>query len=109
MRILVVSQMYPGPDDPDLGTFVAQGVRELRALGHQVELAVLDRRAGGKLRFLELRRSVRRAASPAPDVVWAHFLVPAGLFAARACARRSSSPRTVGTSATSAPCRRSPR
>jgi glycosyltransferase involved in cell wall biosynthesis len=82
MRILVVSQMYPGPDDPDLGTFVAQGVRELEVLGHQVELAVLDRRAGGKLRFLELRRSVRRAASPAPDVVWAHFLVPAGLFAA---------------------------
>jgi glycosyltransferase involved in cell wall biosynthesis len=82
MRILVVSQMYPGPDDPDLGTFVAQGVRELQALGHEVELAVLDRRAGGKLRFLELRRSVRRAGSPAPDVVWAHFLVPAGLFAA---------------------------
>ena len=71
--------MYPGADDPDLGTFVAQGVRELRALGHDVELAVLDRRAGGKRRFLELRRSVRRAARP--DVVWAHFLVPAGLFA----------------------------
>ena len=81
MRILVVSQMYPGPDDPDLGTFVAQGVRELQALGHEIELAVLDRRAGGKLRFLELRRTVRRAASPRPDVVWAHFLVPAGLIA----------------------------
>jgi glycosyltransferase involved in cell wall biosynthesis len=80
MRVLVVSQMYPGPDDPDLGTFVAQGVAELRALGHEVDLAVLDRRAGGKLRFLELRRSVRRAR-PVPDVVWAHFLVPAGLFA----------------------------
>ena len=47
MRVLVVSQMYPGPDDPDLGTFVAQGVRGLRALGHDVDLAVLDRRAGG--------------------------------------------------------------
>ncbi len=31
-------------------------------------------------RFLELRRNVRRER-PAPDVVWAHFLVPAGLFA----------------------------
>jgi glycosyltransferase involved in cell wall biosynthesis len=80
MRVLLVSQMYPGPDDPDLGTFVAQGVAELRALGHEVDLAVLDRRAGGKLRFLELRRNVRRER-PAPDVVWAHFLVPAGLFA----------------------------
>ena len=79
MRILVVSQMYPGPDDPDLGSFVAQQVDSLRARGHEVELAVLDRRAGGKRRFLELRRRVRAAATP--DVVWAHFLVPAGLFA----------------------------
>lgn len=81
MRILLVSQMYPGPDDPDLGTFVAQGERALRERGHEIELAVLDRRAGGKARFLELRRRVRRAARP--DVVWAHFLVPAGLFASQ--------------------------
>ena len=51
----------------------------LRERGHEVDLAVLDRRAGGKRRFLELRRRVRDA--PKPDVVWAHFLVPAGLFA----------------------------
>ena len=79
MRILVVSQMYPGPDDPDLGTFVAQGVEALRDRGHDVELAVLDRRAGGKARFVELRRRIARAA--VPDVVWAHFLVPSGLLA----------------------------
>jgi glycosyltransferase involved in cell wall biosynthesis len=79
MRILLVSQMYPGPADPDLGSFVAQQVDVLRARGHDVELAVLDRRAGGKRRFLELRRKVRAAGIP--DVVWAHFLVPAGLFA----------------------------
>src|SRR5581483_1107657 len=82
MHVLVVSQMYPGPDDPDLGTFVAQGVRGLRALGHDVDLAVLNRRAGGKRRFLELRRDVRHTARRRrPDVVWAHFLVPSGLFA----------------------------
>jgi len=80
MRILLVSQMYPGPDDPDLGSFVEQQVDVLRERNHDVELAVLDRRAGGKARFLELRRRVRMAAKP--DVVWAHFLVPAGLFAA---------------------------
>jgi glycosyltransferase involved in cell wall biosynthesis len=79
MRILLVSQMYPGPDDPDLGSFVALGERALRERGHHVELAVLDRRGGGKARYLELRKRVRRAARP--DVVWAHFLVPAGLFA----------------------------
>lgn len=80
MRILVVSQMYPGPDDPDLGAFVAPQVDILRERGHDVELAVLDRRAGGKRRFLELWGRVRAAARP--EVVWAHFLVPAGLFAA---------------------------
>jgi glycosyltransferase involved in cell wall biosynthesis len=80
LRILLVSQMYPGPDDPDLGTFVAQLDGALRERGHDVELAVLDRRAGGKRRFLELRRRVRAARTP--DVVWAHFLVPSGLFAA---------------------------
>jgi glycosyltransferase involved in cell wall biosynthesis len=81
MRILLVSQMYPGPDDPDLGSFVAQMERALRERGHEIELAVLDRRAGGKLRFLELRRRVRAAAIP--DVVWAHFLVPSGLIASK--------------------------
>src|SRR5260221_1135429 len=73
--------MYPGPDDPDLGSFVAQLEHALRERGHEIDLAVLDRRAGGKLRFLELRRRVR--AAPKPDVVWAHFLVPAGLFASK--------------------------
>ncbi len=79
MRILLVSQMYPGPDDPDLGVFVAQMEAALRERGHEIELAVLDRRAGGKRRFLELRRKVR--ASGRPDVVWAHFLFPAGWIA----------------------------
>jgi glycosyltransferase involved in cell wall biosynthesis len=81
MRILLVSQMYPGPADPDLGSFVAQMERALRERGHEIDLAVLDRRAGGKLRFLELRRQVR--AAPRPDVVWAHFLVPSGLIASK--------------------------
>jgi glycosyltransferase involved in cell wall biosynthesis len=73
--------MYPGPDDPDLGSFVAQMERALAERGHAIDRAVLDHRAGGKLRFLELRRRVR--AAPLPDVVWAHFLVPSGLFASK--------------------------
>src|SRR3954462_3575015 len=82
VRILLVSQMYPGPDAPDLGTFVAQVERALVARGHEVDRAVLDTRAGGKLRYLELARRTLRA--PKPDVVYAHFLVPAGLIAALA-------------------------
>jgi glycosyltransferase involved in cell wall biosynthesis len=84
VRILLVSQMYPGPDDPDLGTFVAQMERALRDRGHEIDLAVLDRRSGGKLRFVELARRVRAARRP--DVVWAHFLVPTGLIASRVAA-----------------------
>ncbi|HJQ49632.1 MAG TPA: glycosyltransferase [Gaiellaceae bacterium] len=82
MRILLVSQMYPGPDAPDLGTFVAQLERELVARGHVIERAVLDTRAGGKLRYLTLAQ--RTLAASRPDVVYAHFLVPAGLIAALA-------------------------
>ena len=80
MRILIVSQMYPGRGAPDLGTFVAQVEGALRDRGHDVDLAVLDSRAGGKLRYLELARRTLRAQRP--DVVYAHFLVPSGLIAA---------------------------
>lgn len=79
MRILVVSQMWPGPDDPDLGTFVAQVARELERLGHHVDLAVLDSRRGGPVRHLRLL--ARCARAPRADVVFAHFLVPSGLSA----------------------------
>ena len=82
MRILLVSQMYPGPDDPDLGVFVAQLEDALAARGHELERAVLDTRAGGKRRYLTLARSARHASRRfSPDVVYAHFLVPAGLIA----------------------------
>src|SRR6266498_1530330 len=81
MRILLVSQMYPGPADPDLGVFVRQTELALRERGHEIELAVLNRRDGGRRRFLELARRVREAR--VPDVVYAHFLVPAGLIASR--------------------------
>ncbi len=83
MRILLVSQMYPGPADPDLGVFVRGLEEALAARGHVVERAVLDRRAGGKRRYLELARKTAVAARRfSPDVVYAHFLVPTGLIAA---------------------------
>jgi glycosyltransferase involved in cell wall biosynthesis len=77
--------MYPGPDDPDLGIFVANLERELVGRGHELERAVVDRRDGGRGRHLVLARDAFRAArSFHPDVVYAHFLVPAGLAAALA-------------------------
>ena len=80
VRILLVSQMYPGPDDPDLGVFVAQLERALEDRGHVFDRAVIDTRSGGHARSLRLLRDARSAARRfRPDVVYAHFLVPAGL------------------------------
>jgi glycosyltransferase involved in cell wall biosynthesis len=92
VRILLVSQLYPGPADPDLGVFVRQLERELASLGHEVERAVIDRRAGGRLRYLRLARDARgRARRSSFDVVYAHFLFPTGAIAALA-ARRAGVP-----------------
>ena len=81
MRILLVSQMYPGPDAPELGTFVADLEGALRERGHELERAVVNQR-GGHRRHAALARDVVVAARRfRPDVAYAHFLVPAGLLA----------------------------
>ena len=85
MKILLVSQMYPGPTDPDLGVFVRGLEEQLVARGHEVERVVLDRRGGGKVKYLRLARAtLSTSRSFEPDVVYAHFLVPTGLIAALA-------------------------
>ena len=81
MRILLVSQMYPGPDAPELGSFVAALEQALAELGHELARAVVDRR-GGRSRHLGLARDVVVTARRfRPEAVYAHFLVPAGLLA----------------------------
>ena len=83
MRILLVSQMYPGRDDPDLGAFVQGIERALAERGHDIDRAVLNGRGGGRRRHLRLARETARTARRfKPDVVYAHFLVPTGLSAA---------------------------
>ena len=75
--------MYPGPEDPDLGVFVANLERELAARGHELVRAVVSTRGGGPTRHVRLFRDARRAARRFDaDVAYAHFLVPAGLAAA---------------------------
>ena len=77
--------MYPGPDDPDLGVFVANLERELLARGHEIERAVVDaaREAGAATSRSSATRAAPHGGS-IPDVAYAHFLVPAGLAAALA-------------------------
>ena len=81
MRLLLVSQFWPGPSDPDLGAFLVPVVEELERRGHTVDRAVIDRRGAGRKGDLRLLGEVVRKARHA-DVVFAHFLVPAGLAAA---------------------------
>jgi glycosyltransferase involved in cell wall biosynthesis len=92
LKILFVSQMYPGPDDPDHGAFLVPLVEALRKRGHELELAVLTSRAGGRSKYWNLLRDARAAARRTkPDVVYAHYLVPTGLLAGLA----SSAPLVV--------------
>ena len=80
MRILIVSQMWPGPADPDLGGFVATIAGELEALGHTVDRAVIDHRGGSRMKYPRLcADAVRASRRHRPDVVFAHMLFPAGL------------------------------
>ena len=85
VRILIVTQMWPGRDDPDFGAFLVPIVGELEGLGHDVELVAIDRRGGGRAKYPRLTRDAVRAARRfRPDVVFAHMLFPAGAAGALA-------------------------
>jgi glycosyltransferase involved in cell wall biosynthesis len=85
LRILLVSSMWPGRSDPDYGVFVAQIARELERRGHDVRRAVVDHRGGSPAKQLVLARdALSRALRTRPDVIYAHYLAPAGVVAAAA-------------------------
>jgi len=88
VRILEVTQMWPSPEQPDLGSFLVPLTRELEALGHEVEVSSISQRGGSRSKYLRLVRESRAAARRfRPEVVFAHFLFPsgaAGALAARA-------------------------
>jgi len=96
VRILLVSQLYPGPEAPDLGVFVKQIADELERDGNDLERVVIDRRGGSPAKYGTLAaRAVRAARRFRPEVVYAHFLFPAG--AAAALAARAAGARLVVT------------
>jgi glycosyltransferase involved in cell wall biosynthesis len=83
MRILLVSSMWPGPADPDYGVFVEQVAEGLQAMGHEVLPAVVDHRGGSRAKQGRLLLdAVRHARKGRPDVVYAHYLLPAGAIGA---------------------------
>jgi glycosyltransferase involved in cell wall biosynthesis len=79
MRILLVTAMWPSPKNPDLGSFLLPVRRELEALGHDVDVVSISRRGGPPTEYARLSvGAVRAALRKRPDVVFAHFLFPAG-------------------------------
>ena len=85
MRILLVSQFWPGPDDPDFGIFVADVAGELERRGHAIERVAIEGRGGARTQYAGFAaRALRSAVRSRPDVVFAHFLVPAGAVGAAA-------------------------
>lgn len=80
--------MYPGPSAPDLGVFVKQLADELDRAGNEVSRVVIDYRGGSPAKYGGLAaRALAEARRFHPDVVYAHFLFPAGAAAAFAARR----------------------
>jgi glycosyltransferase involved in cell wall biosynthesis len=95
VRILEVTQMWPSPEQPDLGSFLVPLTRELEALGHEVEVSSISQRGGSQSKYVRLVRESRAAARRfKPDVVFAHFLFPSGAAGALA-ARAAGTPLVV--------------
>ena len=73
MRALIVTNMYPSPERPALGSFVHDQVTALRRTG-ETEVEVFAFAPGGAGAYVRAGRDLRRRArNPRPDVVHAHF------------------------------------
>ncbi len=73
MRILTVTNMYPHPEHPAMGVFVQDQVRDVRALGHEVDVLVVE---GWRSRweYLSACARVRQAVKARPyDVLHIHY------------------------------------
>ena len=87
LRVMCLSNMYPGPGAPDYGAFVERMCDALEAQGAEVDRVVITTRSSGPLRtpakYVGLAGGAIRSAR-AVDVIWAHYLFPTGLIAAAA-------------------------
>jgi len=70
MRIIAVTNMYPTPQDPTLGTFVEQQINGLKQIGVTVETLLVDRVQNGMSAYFSIGRKLRLAmADVEPDIV----------------------------------------
>ena len=94
---MCLSNMYPGPENPDYGAFVESMCDALERAGHEVERVVIASRAHGALHTPAKYAGLTRRAlarTRAVDVIYAHYLFPTGAVAA-ACGRLLGRPWVV--------------
>ena len=87
LRVLCLSNMWPGPADPDYGAFVADMCGALERLGMTVDPVVIDHRRSGAARTpVKYGSLAARAARHArrADVIYAHYLFPTAAAASLA-------------------------
>jgi len=92
--VLLLSNMSPGPADPDYGAFVEAMGAALERRGVEVDRVVIATRAHGPLRTPAKYADLLRRAAPRArqaDVIYAHYLFPTGAVAA-ACGRLARRP-----------------
>jgi len=87
LRVMCLSNMYPGPGAPDYGAFIERMCDCMERHGAQVDRVVINNRASGVLRTpAKYSRLAMAAIGEARDVdvIWAHYLFPTGLIASLA-------------------------
>lgn len=85
LRVMCLSNMYPGPGAPDYGAFIERMCDLMEQRGVTVDRVVIRTRSSGRLRTpLKYAGLTAKAlmASRRADVIWAHYLFPTGLIAA---------------------------
>jgi glycosyltransferase involved in cell wall biosynthesis len=62
-RILAITNMYPSPDRPWLGTFVEQQIKGLQSVGVEVSVLFFDRKSEGSLIYYRMSRRIQEATA----------------------------------------------
>lgn len=75
MKILVVTNMYPTPDEPSFGTFVYDQVESLRQAGADVDVLFINGRANHWNYFRAFPRYWRQLRRGGYQVVHAHYVL----------------------------------
>lgn len=87
LRVMCLSNMYPGPGAPDYGAFIERMCDCMERRGAQVDRVVINSRTSGAIRTpAKYARLAMHAVGDARDVdvIWAHYLFPTGLIASLA-------------------------